>query len=218
MSFSQNFDAFAERDHRGASAAKACVRVLVVDNYDSFTYNLVQAIDALGAQCIVRRNDCLRASAVADSDCDAVLISPGPGRPEAAGSTLEIVAQCAASRRPLLGVCLGHQAIARTFGGRIRHAREVMHGKTCAIHHREAGVFRGLPNPFDATRYHSLAVDPAELPPELEVTAWTSDDEVMGLRHRTLPIEGVQFHPESICTPAGQRLLGNFLTSVEAQR
>jgi len=187
-------------------------RVLVVDNYDSFVYNLVQYLGELGADPLVHRHDDLSVDEIVALDPDAVLISPGPGRPEDAGVSNEVIRRFAGSR-PVLGVCLGHQCLAQVHGGRIVRADEVMHGKTSRIHHTGAGVFAGLPNPFEATRYHSLVVDRASLPDELEVTAWTEDGTVMGLRHRTTGAEGVQFHPESILTTNGHDLLRNFLAS-----
>ncbi len=185
-------------------------RVLVIDNYDSFVYNLVQYLGELGAEPLVHRHDELTLDEIAALDPDAVLISPGPGRPEDAGLSNDVIRRFAGVR-PILGVCLGHQCIGQVYGGEVVRAPAVMHGKTSLIHHTGAGVFAGLPDPFEATRYHSLVVDPASVPPELEVTAWTDDGVVMGLRHRTLPVEGVQFHPESILTASGHDLLRNFL-------
>jgi anthranilate synthase component 2 len=189
--------------------------ILVIDNYDSFTYNLVQYLGELGAEVRTLRNDELTAAEALALRPERILISPGPCTPNEAGISLELV-RAAAGRLPLLGVCLGHQSIGQAFGGRVVRAREVMHGKTSAIHHEEAGVFRGLTRPFEATRYHSLVLEPRSLPSELEVTAWTLGadgrrDEIMGVRHRSLPIEGVQFHPESILTRQGHALLANFL-------
>ncbi len=185
-------------------------RILVVDNYDSFVYNLVQYLAQLGADCDVRRNDAL---APADADgYDGVLLSPGPGTPERAGVCVELVRH-AAGRVPLLGVCLGHQAVAAAYGARVDRAPELLHGKTSAVHHRGGGVLDGLPTPFTATRYHSLAVDDSTVPPELEVTARTASGVVMALRHRELAVEGVQFHPESVLTEGGHRLLGNWLAA-----
>jgi anthranilate synthase component II len=185
-------------------------RILVIDNYDSFVYNLVQELGELGAEPEVFRNDAIEVDAIRRSEPDAVVISPGPGRPEGAGISMQAVVDIG-STIPLLGVCLGHQCIGQAFGGRIVAAPALMHGKTSEIHHDGSGIFRGLPNPFVATRYHSLVVAPDSVPPELDVTARTSDGVIMGLRHRTLPIEGVQFHPESILTPSGPSLLDNFL-------
>jgi anthranilate synthase component 2 len=183
----------------------------MVDNYDSFTYNLVQYLGELGAQVDVVRNDEITAAALIARDPDGVVISPGPGDPDAAGISIDVVKACAATRTPLLGVCLGHQSIGAAFGGRIVRARSLMHGKVSSIHHDGQGVFQGLPSPFEATRYHSLVIAEDSLPAVLEVSARTADREIMGVRHRSLPIEGVQFHPESILTLQGKALLGNFL-------
>jgi anthranilate synthase/aminodeoxychorismate synthase-like glutamine amidotransferase len=185
-------------------------RVLLIDNYDSFTYNLVQELGELGAEPVVFRNDAIDIAGIRAAAPDAVIISPGPGRPENSGISLAVVAELG-GEIPLLGVCLGHQCIGQAFGGRVVQAAELMHGKTSAIFHTGTGVFADLPNPFEATRYHSLVVDRASLPDVLEVTAETADGVVMGLRHRHLGIEGVQFHPESILTAMGPRLLANFL-------
>jgi anthranilate synthase component II len=185
-------------------------RVLVVDNYDSFVYNLVQYLGELGADPIVHRSDALSLGEMIAVDPDAVLISPGPGRPADAGLSNALIEHFA-GRRPVLGVCLGHQCIGEVFGGRVVRAGEVMHGKTSLIRHDGTGVFAGLPNPLEATRYHSLVIDPASVPDVLEVTAETDDGTVMGLRHRQLDVEGVQFHPESILTASGHALLRNFL-------
>ncbi|MGH0029677.1 MAG: anthranilate synthase component II [Myxococcota bacterium] len=187
------------------------MRVAMIDNYDSFTYNLVQYLSELGAAVEVVRNDAVSAEALLATRPDGVVISPGPGEPSDAGISLDVVLACAAGRVPLLGVCLGHQSIGQAFGGRIVRARQVMHGKVSKIEHDGEGVFRGLPSPLEATRYHSLVVDEASLPAELVVTARTPDREIMGARHRELPIEGVQFHPESIMTGEGKNLLRNFL-------
>ena len=187
------------------------MNVLVVDNYDSFTFNLVQYLGALEANVAVVRNDEIAVNEFDRRVPDAVVISPGPGVPADAGISIATVRWCAHTRTPLLGVCLGHQAIAEAFGGRIVRAPSVMHGKTSLVHHDSAGVLRELPDPFEAMRYHSLVVERASIPDALEVSAWTSDDIVMGLRHRDLPIEGVQFHPESILTAPGMRLLENFV-------
>ncbi|MGH9125174.1 MAG: anthranilate synthase component II [Acidimicrobiales bacterium] len=186
-------------------------RVLVLDNYDSFVYNLVQYLGELGAEPLVFRHDAIGLDAVADLGPDAVLVSPGPGRPEDAGVSNDLIAAMGAAGTPLLGVCLGHQCIGQVFGGRVVRAASVMHGKTSMVHHDGRGVLSGLANPFRATRYHSLVVDPASVPAALEVSAWTDDGTVMGLRHREFPIEGVQFHPESILTDDGHRLLANWL-------
>jgi len=184
--------------------------VLVIDNYDSFTYNLVQVLGGLGADPIVHRQDAIDLDGVAALDPDGILISPGPGTPAEAGISRAVIEAFGATV-PLLGVCLGHQCIGEVFGGRVVRAPQVMHGKTSWIHHRGVGVLAGLPDPFEATRYHSLVVAPEDLPDVLEVTAETDDGVIMGLRHRSWPVEGVQFHPESILTVEGPRLLGNFL-------
>jgi anthranilate synthase/aminodeoxychorismate synthase-like glutamine amidotransferase len=188
-------------------------RVLVVDNYDSFTYNLVQCLRALGATCEVRLNDCLDLGEVVQTRPDGVLLSPGPGDPQGAGITLELI-RTLGGQLPMLGVCLGHQALAQAFGARIEQAPRPFHGQTSSIVHDGRGVFRGLPAGFEATRYHSLAVARDSVPEALEVTALTPDGEVMGLRHRTLPLEGVQFHPESILTEHGPQLVQNWLGSL----
>ena len=184
--------------------------LLLVDNYDSFTYNLYQYLGELGAEVRVMRNDEMTAREALDLRPERIVISPGPGTPDQAGLSLALIRR-AAGRVPLLGVCLGHQALGQAFGGRVVRAPTLMHGKTSAIHHDGRTVFAGLPDPFIATRYHSLIVDRASVPDCLEVSAWTSDGIVMGLRHRGLPLEGVQFHPESILTAAGKDLLANFL-------
>jgi anthranilate synthase/aminodeoxychorismate synthase-like glutamine amidotransferase len=188
-------------------------RVLVLDNYDSFVYNLVQYLGELGAEPIVHRHDVLTLDQIIDIDPDGVLISPGPGRPEDAGLTNEVIRHFA-GKRPVLGVCLGMQAIGQVFGGEVVRAQQVMHGKTSLIRHEGAGVFAGLPNPLEATRYHSLIVDRASVPDVLEITAESDDGLVMGLRHREHAVEGVQFHPESILTVGGHDLMANFLTSL----
>jgi anthranilate synthase component 2 len=189
--------------------------LLMIDNYDSFTWNLVQYFGELGEDVRVIRNDAMTLEAVRGLDARAIVISPGPGTPDEAGVSLEIIERLGGAV-PLLGVCLGHQAIGQVFGGKVVRARQIMHGKTSPIHHDGRGVFRGLPNPFEATRYHSLVVEKSSVPDCLEVSAWTlaadgSVDEIMGLRHRTLAIEGVQFHPESILTQHGHAMLRNFL-------
>jgi anthranilate synthase/aminodeoxychorismate synthase-like glutamine amidotransferase len=189
----------------------------VIDNYDSFVYNLVQDLGELGAEPIVVRNDELDLAGLLDIDPDLLLVSPGPGRPEDAGVSSAAIAHFGSTGVPVLGVCLGHQCIGQILGGSVVAAPEIMHGKTSMIHHQSVGVFAGLENPFEATRYHSLVVDAASIPDVLEVTAHTSDGVVMGLRHRTLPIEGVQFHPESILTTSGHHLLGNFLARSQAK-
>jgi anthranilate synthase/aminodeoxychorismate synthase-like glutamine amidotransferase len=182
--------------------------VLLIDNYDSFTFNLYQVLGELGATVNVRYNDQVRAEDV--ERATAIVISPGPGNPDSAGQTLEII-RGQHGRLPMLGVCLGHQAIGQAFGGKVIRAPRLMHGKTSRIYHDGRGLYEGLPNPFEAGRYHSLVVDEASLPAELEITSYTNEGEIMGVRHRELPIEGVQFHPESILTPQGPRLLQNFL-------
>ena len=186
------------------------MRVLVVDNYDSFVYILVQYLGELGAEPIVHRNDALTVDQALDLAPDAVLVSPCPGRPEVAGISREVITRFAGVA-PLLGVCLGHQCFCEVYGGDVVRAPQVMHGKTSPIRHRGTGVFTGLPQPLEATRYHSLVVDRASVPDELEITAETDDGVVMGLRHRTHDIEGVQFHPESVLTTAGHDLLATFL-------
>ena len=190
-------------------------RLLVIDNYDSFTYNLVQYLGELGGVLDVRRNDAITLDEVAALRPDGVVISPGPRTPREAGISVPLIQRFAGSI-PILGVCLGHQAIGAAFGGAIVRAGRIMHGKTSLIHHDGRGLFSGTPDPFEATRYHSLVIDPAALPPMLERTAWTDAGEIMGVRHRTLFVEGVQFHPESILTVEGKRLLGNFLARLDA--
>jgi anthranilate synthase/aminodeoxychorismate synthase-like glutamine amidotransferase len=184
--------------------------VLLVDNYDSFTYNLYQYLGELGAETRVVRNDEISVEAAVSLAPDRIVISPGPGTPDQAGITLDLIRQ-AAGRIPVLGVCLGHQALGQAFGGDVRRAPKLMHGKTSQIHHDGKGLFAGLPDPFTATRYHSLVVERASVPDSLEITAWTDDGIVMGLRHRQHALEGVQFHPESILTTVGKDLLRNFL-------
>jgi anthranilate synthase component II len=184
--------------------------ILVIDNYDSFTYNLVQYLGELGATLEVARNDALDVDAVARLAPERIVISPGPGHPDQAGVSLEVIRRLGPTT-PILGVCLGHQAIGQAFGATVSRARMQMHGKTSNIRHDDRGVFAGLPNPFVATRYHSLVVLAATVPPDLEITARAEDGEIMGLRHRRYPVEGVQFHPESILTVEGKRLLANFL-------
>jgi len=188
-------------------------RVLVIDNYDSFTYNLVQALATLGARCDVVLNDAIDVAEVRRRDPDAVLISPGPCSPDEAGVSLSVIRELA-GELPIFGVCLGHQAIAQALGGRVIRAPRVMHGKTSPIRHDGRSIHRGLPDPFHATRYHSLLVDRGSLPPILEISAWTDEGEIMGLRHTELPLEGVQYHPESILTEVGATLLGNWLASI----
>jgi anthranilate synthase/aminodeoxychorismate synthase-like glutamine amidotransferase len=185
-------------------------RILVLDNYDSFVYNLVQYLGELGADPVVHRSDALTLDELVALEPDGVLVSPGPGRPDDAGLSNEVILHFAGSR-PVLGVCLGHQCIGQVFGGEVVRAPQVMHGKTSLIRHHDTGVFAGLPNPLEATRYHSLVVDRASVPDVLEITAETDDGVVMGLRHRDLDVEGVQFHPESILTTSGHDLLRAFL-------
>jgi para-aminobenzoate synthetase component 2 len=185
-------------------------RILVVDNYDSFVFNLVQYLQQLGADCTVLRNDEVQASAA--SDYDGVLISPGPGTPEEAGVSIAMIEYCAEHSIPLFGVCLGHQAIGVAFGATVSRAPELLHGKTSQVHHTGVGVFKSLPSPFTATRYHSLAVEPATIGKDLEVTGKTESGVVMSMRHKSLPIEGVQFHPESVLTEHGHLMLANWLT------
>ncbi|HJX64072.1 MAG TPA: aminodeoxychorismate/anthranilate synthase component II [Polyangia bacterium] len=184
--------------------------LLVVDNYDSFTYNLVQYLGELGQQVRVVRNDEVSVDDVARMCPEAIVISPGPCTPNEAGISLEVISRLA-GKIPILGVCLGHQAIGQAFGGKVIRAKEVVHGKTSRVFHDDKGLFAGLPNPFEATRYHSLIVERSSLPDCLEVTAKTWDEEIMGLRHKTMPVEGVQFHPESFLTKVGKDLLRNFL-------
>lgn len=185
------------------------MRILVIDNYDSFVFNLVQYLGQLGAECVVLRNDEIKVSDA--DDFDGVLISPGPGIPEEAGISMEMIKYCAEKKIPLFGVCLGHQAIATAFGGKVSRAPELLHGKTSQVHHNEKGVFAQLPSPFTATRYHSLAVEKDSIPDVLEITGETESGIVMGLRHKSLPIEGVQFHPESVLTEHGHAMLANWL-------
>jgi len=184
--------------------------LLMIDNYDSFTYNLVQYFGELGEDVTVFRNDEINLDDIERLNPVRIVISPGPCTPSKAGISIPVIEhyQCGI---PILGVCLGHQSIGQAFGGRIVHAKEIMHGKISPVFHNSSGLFRGLPNPFNATRYHSLVVERDSLPDCLEITAWTEDGEIMGIRHKTLPIEGVQFHPESILTEHGHRLLANFL-------
>ena len=190
--------------------------LVLIDNYDSFTYNLVHFLGDLGAESVVHRNDVLSAADVVTQNPAGIVISPGPGTPDKAGISLDIVAAAAEHGIPLLGVCLGHQSIGQHFGGKVVQAPSIMHGKVGDIRHQGAGVFEGLPSPLKATRYHSLVVDRAGLPDCLEVTAETEDDIIMGLQHRELPIHGVQFHPESIATEHGHALLRNFVTLTQS--
>lgn len=191
------------------------MKVVMVDNYDSFTYNLVQYLGELGAEVIVVRNDQVSVEDIAALNPDKIVISPGPCTPKEAGVSVETILHFA-GKIPLLGVCLGHQSMGYAFGGNVIHAKQIMHGKTSLVYHADTGVFKGLSNPFTATRYHSLVIEQSNLPDCLEITAWTQDenggiDEIMGVRHKTLDIEGVQFHPESILTEHGHDLLRNFL-------
>jgi para-aminobenzoate synthetase component 2 len=186
-------------------------RVLVVDNYDSFVYNLVQYLGQLGAEVVVRRNDAVAAEDVDGLQVDGVLISPGPGIPQDAGNSMDLVTACAERRLPLFGVCLGHQAIGAVYGSPIVRAPELLHGKTSEVFHDGTGVLAGLPSPFVATRYHSLAVEESALPPEIVVTGRTASGVVMAIRHATLPIDGVQFHPESVLTQGGHLMVANWL-------
>jgi anthranilate synthase/aminodeoxychorismate synthase-like glutamine amidotransferase len=208
----------------GATAEQSTVarvrRVLVIDSYDSFVYNLVQYLGELGAEPVVHRNDAITVDEALALEPDAVLLSPGPGRPEAAGIVCEAITAFAGAGVPVLGVCLGHQAIGHVYGASVVRAPTLMHGKTSPVEHDGQGVFAGLPSPLTATRYHSLVLDPATIPAELEVTARTPDGVVMGVRHREVDVEGVQFHPESILTGHGHDLLRNFLarTTVAARR
>ncbi len=190
--------------------------LLMIDNYDSFTYNIVQYLGELGAEVVVHRNDEIGLDEIERLAPEMIVVSPGPCTPNEAGISMDVI-RTFGPQVPTLGVCLGHQCLGQVYGGRVIRAREVMHGKTSPIHHAGAGVFRGLPQPFEATRYHSLIVERDSLPDCLEITAWTehpdgSMDEIMGLRHREFPVEGVQFHPESILTRVGHELLRNFLT------
>ena len=188
-------------------------RVVVLDNYDSFVYNLVQYLGELGAEPLVYRHDAIDVDGVMALSPDGVLVSPGPGRPEDAGVSNDVIEALGRAGTPVLGVCLGHQCIGQVFGARVVRAGAVMHGKTSLIHHDQRGVLAGLSDPFEATRYHSLVVERQSVPAALSVSAWTDDGTVMGLRHRELPIEGVQFHPESILTAEGHRLIGNWLAA-----
>ncbi|WP_020565439.1 anthranilate synthase component II [Methylosarcina fibrata] len=193
----------------------SAIKLVMIDNYDSFTYNLVQYLGELGADVTVVRNDQVTVAEIESLSPDKIVISPGPCTPKEAGVSVEAIHKLA-GRYPILGVCLGHQSIGYAFGGKIVHAKSIMHGKTSKVYHHNVGVFKGLENPFTATRYHSLVIERATLPDCLEITAWTQDeqggfDEIMGVRHKTLDIEGVQFHPESILTEHGHDLLRNFL-------
>ncbi|TDI78641.1 MAG: aminodeoxychorismate/anthranilate synthase component II [Betaproteobacteria bacterium] len=185
--------------------------LLMIDNYDSFTYNLVQYFGELGEEVMVFRNDEITPDEITKLKPSFIVISPGPCTPKEAGVSIPLIKRYC-NQVPILGVCLGHQSIGQAFGGKIIHAKQLMHGKTALISHNGTGVFRGLPNPFTATRYHSLVIEHESLPDCLEITAWTEDGEIMGVRHKTLAVQGVQFHPESILTEHGHKLLGNFLT------
>jgi len=198
------------RATQGCATLVGVTTILVVDNYDSFVFNLVQYLEQLGAECIVRRNDAVTTAEVAELGVDGVLLSPGPGAPADAGVTEEIV-RWGAGRLPIFGVCLGHQAIAEVYGGVVDRAEELLHGRTSLVRHTGVGVLAGLPDPFTATRYHSLAVVDGTVPGELEVTARTVGGVIMGLRHREYAVEGVQFHPESVLTQGGHRMLANWL-------
>jgi len=184
--------------------------LLMIDNYDSFTYNLVQYLGELGADIKVFRNDKINIAGIKRLKPKGIVISPGPGRPEAAGISCALIKEFAGSI-PILGVCLGHQAIGYVYGGRIISAKELMHGKTSLIYHNRKDIFKGIPSPFEATRYHSLVVERKTLPECLEITAWTKDAQIMGLKHKAYPVWGVQFHPESILTKKGKAILANFL-------
>jgi para-aminobenzoate synthetase component 2 len=195
--------------HQVKPAKLGSMRVLVVDNYDSFVYNLVQYLAQLGADCTVWRNDVVDLEKIAEFD--GVLVSPGPGTPESAGQSIDVVKRCAAENVSMLGVCLGHQALGVAFGATVDRAPELLHGKTSKVHHAGLGVLSGLPPEFTATRYHSLTVLPDTIPAEFEVTGLTETGVVMGMRHRELPLEGVQFHPESVLTEGGHRMLANWM-------
>ncbi|RMH50397.1 MAG: aminodeoxychorismate/anthranilate synthase component II [Alphaproteobacteria bacterium] len=192
--------------------------LLLIDNHDSFTWNLVHYLGELGAEVVVRRNDAIGVSEALAMRPEAIIISPGPCDPDRAGICLALTRAAADAAIPLLGVCLGHQVIGQAFGGRVIRCHEIVHGKLARIRHGGSGIFAGLPDPFRATRYHSLVVDPASLPDCLSVTARTEDGVIMGLAHRTLPVHGVQFHPESIASEHGHTLLGNFLSLLERTR
>ncbi|TFG82638.1 MAG: aminodeoxychorismate/anthranilate synthase component II [Chromatiales bacterium] len=192
-------------------------RLLLIDNYDSFTYNLVQAFLVLGAEVMVHRNDEITVEEALALNATHLCISPGPGTPKDAGVSMKMI-EAFAGRIPVFGVCLGHQSLVEVFGGKVVRAGRLMHGKTSLVHHDGCGVFTGLPNPFQAGRYHSLIAERDAIPPSLEVTAWTPEGEIMGVRHRDLAVEGVQFHPESILTPDGPRVMGNFLSPAVPKR
>jgi len=194
------------------------MRLLMIDNYDSFTYNLVQYLGELGAEVEVVRNDEATVEALLARAGDGLVISPGPGTPDDAGVSMAAIEAFATAGVPVFGVCLGHQSIGQVYGGKVIRARSIMHGKISTVEHDGKGVFEGLAQNFEATRYHSLVIEESTMPDVLEITARTPDEEIMGVRHRTLPIEGVQFHPESIMTGEGKRLLGNFLARCRATR
>jgi para-aminobenzoate synthetase component 2 len=187
-------------------------KILVVDNYDSFVFNIVQYLQQLGAEVVVKRNDEVNANSI--NEFDGVLLSPGPGTPEDAGACIEIVNAAIEKQKPLLGVCLGHQAIGAALGGKVSRAPELLHGKTSQVQHKNEGVFKDLKSPFRATRYHSLAIEKPNFPNDLIITATTESDVIMGVKHKTAPIEGVQFHPESVLTEGGHRLLANWLQTI----
>ena len=199
-----------------SAKAKAPVRLLMIDNYDSFTFNLVQYLGELGAEVEVVRNDVETVDVLLERDPAGVVISPGPGEPKAAGVSVEMVSACAKRGIPLLGVCLGHQSIGIAFGGQIVRARSIMHGKVSSIEHDGSGVLQGIDSPFEATRYHSLVIERDTCPEDLVITAHSDDGEIMAIRHREFPIEGVQFHPESILTRVGKTVLGSFLERCSA--
>ena len=208
----------ASQEPAGRREEPTPVRLLMIDNYDSFTYNLVQYLGELGAQLEVIRNDVETVAELLRRNPEGVVISPGPGVPQDAGVSVEVVRAFAERGTSVLGVCLGHQSIGEAFGGRIVRAGSIMHGKTSAIEHDGAGILVGLPRGFTATRYHSLVIERATCPEELEITASSEDGEIMGVRHRELPVEGLQFHPESILTEVGKQLLGNFLDICRSRR
>lgn len=190
--------------------------ILVLDNYDSFTYNLVQLIGRISREIVVRRNNEITTEEIRELRPTGIIISPGPGRPESAGVTIDVIRRLG-SAIPVFGVCLGHQAIGAAYGGEVVHAPSLMHGRTSMIRHRGVGIFSGVPDPFVATRYHSLVISPDQLPAELEITAWTDDGVIMGVRHRAHPVEGVQFHPESILTEQGERVIRNWMEAKQCQ-
>jgi para-aminobenzoate synthetase component 2 len=190
-------------------------KILVVDNYDSFVFNLVQYLQQLGSEVVVKRNDEVNANSI--NEFDGVLLSPGPGTPEDAGACIEIVNAAIEKQKPLLGVCLGHQAIGAALGGKVSRAPELLHGKTSQVQHKNEGVFKDLKSPFRATRYHSLAIETPNFPNDLTITATTESGVIMGVKHKTAPIEGVQFHPESVLTEGGHRLLANWLSTTSSK-